>query len=100
MPPTAPLKVVLPTVPLLSVSVRLFEAKSASTVPVMLIVAPAGLLPLLVESSVTLAPNPTLSLSVIALPAVVIPALSVIGVAPVPSRRLSRCPILRSARSP
>ena len=70
--------------PLLSVSVRLFEAKSAFTVPVTLMVAPAGLLPLLVESSVTLAPSPTLSFSVIVLPAVVIPALSAIGVAPVP----------------
>ena len=47
-------------------------------------VAPAGLPPPLVESNVTLAPSPTLSFSVIALPAVVIPLFNVIGVAPVP----------------
>ena len=47
-------------------------------------VAPAGEAPPLVLSRTTLAPNPTLSFNVIALPAVVIPPFNVIGVVPVP----------------
>ena len=83
-PPTAPLNVTLPAVPPAKASVRLFAAESAFTVPVTLMVAPAGEAPPLVLSRTTLAPNPTLSFSVIALPAVVIPPFSANGVVPVP----------------